>query len=100
MVRHGAALDGVATTTSSPAGVTFLRVVADVRRMKLGRRAIVAWLWVLVAVAGGIALVLTGDSVVITTAGVIAIILGLISLMPALLFTLEEEVEAAASDST
>jgi type III secretory pathway component EscV len=62
--------------------------------MKLGRRAIVAWLWVLVAVVGGIAIVLTSEAMLLSIVGILAIILGLISLMPALLFTLEDEEES------
>lgn len=56
--------------------------------MELGRRAIVLWLWVVVATVGGITLVLGGPEP-LPIAGVLAIILGLISLMPALMYTLE-----------
>jgi len=61
--------------------------------MQLGQRAIAAWLWVLFAVVAGIALVLLNVSMIVSMVGVVAIILGLISLMPALLFTLEDEAE-------
>jgi len=64
--------------------------------MKLGRRAIGAWLWVLVAVVGGIGIVLVSEEMLLSIVGILAIILGLISLMPALMFTLEDEDERAA----
>lgn len=58
-------------------------------------RAIVLWIWVVVATFGGIGLVLFTEPP-LPIIGVLAIILGLISLMPALYYTLEPSEEAAA----
>jgi len=62
--------------------------------MQLNRNAIVLWLWVLIATVGGIALIILGEEP-LPIVGVLGIILGLISLMPALMYTLEEEDTAA-----
>lgn len=65
--------------------------------MKLGRRAIVLWVWVLVATAGGVGLIMLGQRL-LSMIGVVAIILGLISLMPALMYTLEDGEESPYED--
>jgi hypothetical protein len=56
--------------------------------MQLNRNAILLWIWVVIATVGGIALVLLSKGL-LPIVGVLGIILGLISLMPALMYTLE-----------